>query len=104
MLERFDRYLVPFLVALQLVVFADAQQWTIGSPTIAYRALRVTLDYIISSTLKKDDVILAMFQDDAFRNSISNGNNFLTPNVVVDGSSGTQKVREDRTKRERFVC
>ncbi|KAG7346920.1 hypothetical protein IV203_005989 [Nitzschia inconspicua] len=33
-----------------------------------------------------------MFQDDTLVNPLSNANNFLTPNMVVDGSSGVQKV------------
>jgi hypothetical protein len=80
-------------IASCLLEFSIAQQWTIESPTIEYRGLQLILDYTISSTLKEDDVSIAMFQDDTFSLSISNENDFLKPSIVVDGSTGTQKVR-----------
>jgi hypothetical protein len=87
-----DHLLVIF-ISLCLETFSFAQQWTIESPIIEYRGLQLILDYTISSTLKEDDVSVAMFQDDAFTESLSNENDFLKPSIVVDGSTGTQKVR-----------
>jgi hypothetical protein len=91
-----DRFWGPLLllVVVWIPKSSTAQQWTIEEPTIEYGGLRLVLDYTISGALKEDDVSVAMFQDDTFIDSINEGNDFLTPLMVVDGSSGTQKVRE----------
>jgi hypothetical protein len=90
-MDRVDR-LIIIIVVSSLVNFCVGQQWTIESPTIEYQGLKLILDYTISSNVKEDDVSVAMFQDDTFTESISNENDFLKPSLVVDGSSGTQKV------------
>jgi hypothetical protein len=84
--------LVAFIISLSSNS-AFAQEWTIEEPTIEYQGLQLIVDYTISSWLKEDDVIISIFRDEDFMEPIENKNGFLEPAVVVDGSSGVQKVR-----------
>jgi hypothetical protein len=69
-----------------------AQEWTIGEPAISFRGLQLIMVYELNTFLKSDDVSVSMFQDEFFRDEIGIDNSYLTPEIELDGTSGTQMV------------